>query len=223
MQQDLRNQYNNFSKDFSVNQLVKNHINREEAYKMIAPHLSGLDILDIGCGDGTDVAYFQNKGARAIGIDASEDLIKIARHSHPTLQFNIGYAEKLPYASNEFDSVYSKYAIMTSENLKPIFSEIHRVLKPGGVMVCLVAHPFRHYIEKKRIDANYFKKEVVSSVLFDGAVTVQEPSHNMMDYFNKNFFENFEMVDYLEAFDPTAEQINGAVYPGFMIIKARKK
>jgi hypothetical protein len=40
---------------------------------------------------------------------------------------------------------------------------------------------------------------------------------------NAEFFLKFEMIDFTEAFDPDAEKIENKIYPGFFIIKARKK
>lgn len=223
MQLDIREQYNQFSKEFSVNQQYKNQLSRQYCYESIKPHLTNSTTLDLCCGDGIDAGYFTEKGAKVIGIDGSKELINLAKTTYPHIQFDVGFAEALPYEDEKFDNVYSKYAIMTSPNMEPIFSEVHRVLKPGGTFVCLVTHPIRQLMEKKKASPNYFKQEIVDSVILDATVTVQEPTHQFSEYFNKSFFEKFEMVDYREAYDPAAEQINGAVYPGFMIIKARKK
>lgn len=223
MQLDIREQYNQFPGEFSINQADKNQVNRAMSYEVVNPHLSGAHVLDLGCGDGIDSGYFAKQGAKVVGVDASSELIKIAKSEYPHIQFDVGLAEKLPYADNQFDVVYSKYAIMTSADMEPIFSEVTRVLKPGGIFVYLVTHPIRQFMEKRQYNANYFKKEIVDCVILDGTVTVKEPTHKFTEYLNKNFFEKFEMLDYTEAWDPAAEQVNGSVYPGFMIIKARKK
>lgn len=223
MQLDIREQYNQFSNEFSVNQQEKNQINRTMAYEMVNSHLANSTVLDLCCGDGIDAGYFAQQGAKVVGLDASEGLINIAKATYPHIRFDVGLAEKLPYADNQYDVVYSKYAIMTSADMEPIFKEVQRVLKPGGVFVYLVTHPIRQFMEKKQHNANYFKKEIVDCVILDGTVTVKEPTHKFTEYFNKDFFEKFELVDYTEAYDPAAEMVNGAVYPGFMIIKAKKK
>lgn len=223
MQLDIREQYNQFPKEFSINQTTKNQVNRTMAYEMVNPHLINANVLDLCCGDGVDAGYFTQQGAKVVGIDASEGLINLARTDYPHIRFDVGLAEQLPYENEQFDVVYSKYAIMTSADMQPIFNEAHRVLKPGGVFVYLVTHPIRQFMEKKQHNANYFKKEIVDCVILDGTVTVKEPTHKFTEYFNKDFFEKFELVDFTEAYDPAAEMVSGAVYPGFMIIKAKKK
>lgn len=223
MQLDLREQYNQFPQEFSFNQVDKNQVNRVMAYEVVAPHLANAEVLDLCCGDGTDAGYFTQQGAKVTGIDASQALVNLAKTEYPHIKFDVGLAEQLPYENEKFDVVYSKYAIMTSADMQPIFDEAYRVLKTGGVFVYLVTHPIRQFMEKKQSNANYFKKEIVDCVILDGTVTVKEPTHKFAEYFNKGFFEKFELVDFSEAYDPAAEMVNGAVYPGFMIIKAKKK
>jgi hypothetical protein len=111
---------------------------------------------------------------------------------------------------------------MTSENLEPIFNEVHRVLKSKGVFVLLVTHPIRQFYEKKKQDKDYFKKELVDSLCFDGALTFKEPSHTLMEYFSTFVLKNFTLEAYDERFDPAAEKIVDT-YPGFVIFKWIKK
>lgn len=221
--QDRREQYNSISESFSTGHAVGNQVNRVLARQAILPYIQGAFVLDLCCGDGTDAYYFAQKGVHVLGVDASAALISKARDAYPHIQFHVGLAEQLPYEDGLFDCVFSKYAIMTSERLEPIFNEVYRVLKPGGIFVYLVTHPLRQFLEKKRSDANYFEQQTVPSVILDGAVTVYEPTHVLSEYLNSKFFSRFEMIDFVESFDPAAEQIQGAVYPGFFLATARKK
>lgn len=111
---------------------------------------------------------------------------------------------------------------MTSAELEPIFAEVERVLKPGGTFLLLVTHPIRQLYEKKKSEKDYFQKEIVDSICFDGAVTFKEPSHTLKEYFSPFMFANFILEDYDEQFDPAAEKIIDT-YPGFLILKWRKK
>ena len=223
MQKDIRKQYNEFSKEFSHNQLDKNQINRDIMYKFVGSDLSNKKVLDLACGDGIDASYYQEIGGEVIGLDASDELINIAKEKYPNVEFTSGLAEKLPYENNAFDCVFTKYAIMTSADMTPIFNEVHRVLKKDGIFVYLVTHPFRQFLERKNLTEDYFTQTEVKSHILDNTVTVIEPTHTMNEYFNKDFFSKYEMIDFQEVFDPAAEQINGGEYPGFFIVKAKKK
>lgn len=220
---DLSKQYDNFAEDFSVNQKVQNQINREEMYKIIGDNLTGLKVLDLCCGDGIDAENYGNMGAEVVGLDASAELIRIAKEKYPQVSFVCSVAEDIPFEKDAFDAVYSKYAIMTSADMQPIFDEVYRVLKPGGVFVYLVTHPFRQYLERKELSDNYFEQKIVNCVILNGTVKLQEPTHTLNEYFNRDFFQKFNMIDFLEVWDPAAEQIHGGKYPCFFIVKCQKK
>ncbi len=220
---DIRTQYDEFAQDFSVNQEEKNQINRFEMRSMTGTDLTNQKVLDLACGDGIDAEYYRTIGATVVGLDASQSLIDIAKTKYPSVEFIQGFAENIPFENNSFDAVFTKYAIMTSPDMKQIFNEMFRVLKPGGLLVYLVTHPFRQFIERKKLASDYFKQVIVDCLILEGTVELKEPTHTMNEYFNLDFFSKFEMIDYKEVWDPAAEQINGGKYPGFFIVKAKKK
>src|SRR3989338_2902817 len=182
-----------------------------------------MKVLDLACGDGLDLAYYKELGAEIYGLDASEELTKIARERLPGADIRVGLFESNPFEDNFFDVVLSKYAIQTSSNLSPVFSEIHRVLKSDGIMMYLTVHPFRQYFEKKEVNGNYFEQKIVDSHLFSDQVTVKEPTHTLTEYLNDFLFNNFDVQAYDEGWEPAAEFIDGKRYPGFFIIKAKKR
>src|SRR5205823_1611778 len=156
----------------------------------------GMKLLDIGCGDGTDLAYYKEHGADVYGLDASKELIKMAQAKLPDGKLFAGYFENMPFQDSKFDAVLSKYAIMTSADMEPVFKEIHRVLKPGGTMMYLVTHPFRQYFEKREERADYFEQKIVDSHILGNTVTVREPTHTMTEYLNPYLFKNFDVEAY---------------------------
>lgn len=219
-------QYDAIAKDFSKNHddsERSNRVNREEFYSYIDFLRPGVKVLDLGCGDGTDMAYYKKRGADIYGLDASEELLEIAAWKCPEAKLTHGFFENLPYDNSSFDVVLSKYALMTPADMQPAFKEIHRVLRPGGILLYLATHPFRQYIEKKDAQADYFKQTNVDSLILNGTVTVHEPSHTMNDYLSNFLFENFDVRAYRESFDPAAEQVDGKKYPGYFILKAVKR
>ena len=86
----------------------------------------------------------------------------------------------------------------------------------------LVTHPIRQFYEKKIVGKDYFKKEIVESLCFDGAVTFKEPTHTLQEYLSPFMLNNFILEAYSEDFDPAAEKIVD-VYPGFMILRWTRK
>ncbi|MDB4940336.1 MAG: Methylase involved in ubiquinone/menaquinone biosynthesis [Candidatus Doudnabacteria bacterium] len=223
---ELSTQYNNFAKKFSeVHDTGENsnNLNRKLFYSYLDFVKPGMKLLDVACGDGLDLLYYKELGAAVYGIDASKEMVALAQSRMPDADIRTGLFESLPFEENFFDVVLSKYAIMTSSDLKPVFKEVHRVLKPGGVMMYLVTHPFRQYFEKKDNTADYFEQQIVDSNILNNTILVKEPSHTMNEYLNDFLFKNFDVQLFDEQWDPSAEQIDGKKYPGFFILKAVKR
>lgn len=223
---DISKQYDDFAEDFSKIHDIGENSNRENRkvfYGRIDFIRPGMSVLDLGCGDGLDLAYYKTLGVEVSGFDISEKLVKIAKERLPEINIQIGSFEKMPFQNGYFDVVLSKYAIQTSGDLAPVFEEIYRVLKPGGILMYLVTHPFRQYFEKKNSMADYFKQEIVDAHILNNAITVKEPSHTIQEYFSDIFLKKFDIQGYQECWDPAAEQIDGKKYPGYFILTAKKR
>lgn len=115
----------------------------------IPPLVDGKVILDLGCGTGRDV-YLLSKlvgpGGFVIGVDMTDEQLEVANkhlesqtkkfgYEKPNVKFIKGYIENLKDLEIEDDSVdivISNCVINLSSDKKSVFSEIFRVLKPGG-------------------------------------------------------------------------------------------
>lgn len=97
---------------------------------------AGLDILDVGCGQGIDLVEYARAGARATGIDLTPRHVELAR-SHIAamdLQASVldGDAEQLPFEAASFDRVSSNGVLHHTPDMSTALREIRRVLRPGG-------------------------------------------------------------------------------------------
>jgi malonyl-CoA O-methyltransferase len=96
-------------------------------------------ILDLGCGTGyfSDALCEQFPAAQYIGLDLSEDMVRYSQKLRSTEQhaWLTADAESLPFKTDSLDLVYSSLSIQWCSNLRAMFSEVHRVLKVGGVFV----------------------------------------------------------------------------------------
>lgn len=223
---EVSKQYNNFSKTYSDNLEIQDEVGNRVFYDV----LSSIDIrnkklLDIGCGDGSDLANFEKMGAVPFGIEPSEEFVKIAKEKSPKAEIIVGVGEVLPFADNDFDVVVSKYALQTSSDVPKILSEVARVLKSGGYLIFLSKHPIRQFLEKinthKAGEAvDYFKQDIVDSYIYERKIHLREPSHILSEYFSKDVLKNFDLLDFVEASDfPASEQINNYTYPTFFVVK----
>lgn len=87
-------------------------------------------ILDIGCGTGISSDF----DCEVVGIDPSEELIKIAKEKdkHPKHEFIVGKAEeldKLGFMDNDFDYVISVSALHHFKDLESVLKEAKRIGK----------------------------------------------------------------------------------------------
>ena len=103
-----------------------------------------LDVLEIGCGLGTDGAQFAQAGARYTGIDLTDAAIDLARRRFELFNlpgtFRVADAEQLDFPDNTFDLVYSHGVLHHTPDTAAAVREIHRVLRPGGRAVVMLYH-----------------------------------------------------------------------------------
>lgn len=225
--EEIKKQYNTFHKSYSDNLEEQNEISNKLFHTTINFNLKNKKVLDVGCGDGVDLAILAKRGAKVFGIDPSIEFIKKAQINNPTGIFKEGIGENIPADDKSFDVVVSKWAIQTSPDVPKVLSEIARVIKKNGMMVILSKHPWIQWMEKVRDyghGTDYYDQKIVTSNIYNGEIVLKEPSHTIGEYFNSEFLKNFELVEYQEGTDfPASEQINGDIYPTFFIIKAKRK
>jgi arsenite methyltransferase len=97
-------------------------------------------ILDIGSGAGFDLIYTALSSGKKVeyyGIDMTEEMVEQAKKNAieagiEKMYFMHGYAEELPFISGTIDLVVSNGVINLVPDKPKVFSEIYRVLKPGG-------------------------------------------------------------------------------------------
>ncbi|HEV2317999.1 MAG TPA: class I SAM-dependent methyltransferase [Thermoplasmata archaeon] len=107
---------------------------------------AGSRVLDVACGNGYIARRLARAGARVVGVDASKELIALARAAERTeplgIEFHETDAAELPMlASASFDLAVSNMGIMDIERADAAIAEIGRVLRTGGRFVFSISHP----------------------------------------------------------------------------------
>jgi len=100
----------------------------------------GERVLDVGSGAGTDslvAAQMVGPEGHVTGIDMTPEMLARARAAATEMgasnvEFVEGEGERLPFPSESFDVVISNGVIDLIPDKDAIFSELHRVLRPGG-------------------------------------------------------------------------------------------
>lgn len=87
--------------------------------------------LDLGCGTGRFLDF------AAFGADASTEMINVAQTKFPDRELSVALADQLPYANQQFKRVYSLHVFMhlNREMIGNIFSEVQRIIQPGGLFL----------------------------------------------------------------------------------------
>jgi phosphoethanolamine N-methyltransferase len=97
--------------------------------------LTGRKVLDVGCGvGGADLVLSSRFGARVTGLDVEPDLIERARRNAAgeDIHYVCAPPGPLPFPNGSFDHVFTHAAIIHVPDKRAMFSEIMRVLRPGG-------------------------------------------------------------------------------------------
>lgn len=102
-------------------------------------------VLDLATGTG-DIASLMEKEhpqAQHIGADFSINMLHEAkkRFTSQNIEWQASDANCLPYKDNSFESVTFGYLLRNVDDSLKVLQEIHRVLKPGGRVVCLDTTP----------------------------------------------------------------------------------
>jgi SAM-dependent methyltransferase len=101
----------------------------------------GMDILDLGCGDGTTALPAAERGARVLGVDIASNLVaagnaRAAAAGLANLRFQEGDASKLDGIKDEgFDLVVSIFGAMFAPRPFDVAREMVRVTRRGGRIV----------------------------------------------------------------------------------------
>jgi SAM-dependent methyltransferase len=101
--------------------------------------LAGREVLEVGCGRGGGASFIAryHRPARMVAVDVAPRAVELcrARFELPNLTFQVGDAERLPFEAGAFDAVVNVESSHCYGRIAAFFSEVRRVLRPGGVFL----------------------------------------------------------------------------------------
>jgi ubiquinone/menaquinone biosynthesis C-methylase UbiE len=207
--------YNILVKDYDLTRTANiNTINRFAAEIL----LDGKTILDFGCGTG-NFAYAIKKltTAEIYGVEPSDGMRE--KSQAKGLDVRYGDHTAIPFDASFFDFIYMTDVIHHVPDLKMMFAEFNRVLKPGG-LVCILTESHRQLetrfwvkyfpttvaVEKKRYpdisdivtaaNKNGLNEYKVIVTDKDSEFTISEDFINLVENKGYSMFRLIEEVDY---------------------------
>jgi len=127
--------------------------------KKLIPLEDNITIIDFGCGNGKILEEIKkiNPKANLIGLDVSETALEQARKNLPEVElYKINDGEKIPLKSEIADFIFSSEVIEHIYDIENAFSEMARILRPGGKI--LLTTPYHGLIKNLLITIFAFNK-----------------------------------------------------------------
>lgn len=149
----------------------------------IPPALSGATVLDLGCGTGRDV-YLCSKlvgsSGHVIGVDMMDSQLDFARAHEDgqmrrfgfpasNVEFVKSYIEDMPgIPAESVDVVISNCVVNLSPFKEQLFSEVFRVLKPGGELY------FSDIFSDRRVPEHFYDDPILRGECLSGAMYLED-------------------------------------------------
>lgn len=119
--------------------------NSENDLNLLPADMTGMDVIELGCGTGYVSYWMALRGARVTGIDLSPEQLATARGLTADLDADItfveGNAEATGLPDKAFDFAISEYGASIWCPAENWLTEAWRLLRPGGQLVFLGNHP----------------------------------------------------------------------------------
>ncbi len=145
-------------------------------------------ILDLGC---RDAGYLSGiisakpgKVIKAVGVDVTDKKFNSLPYSWPIELKLMNCDKKFDFPDNEFDLVFSKNLLECIRDKKSFIDEIHRVLKPSGMVVCV-------HTDFDSIIYNGENKDLITKAVHAYAVTEQGWMNDSDSWMGRRLYGHF--------------------------------
>ncbi|WP_431920086.1 class I SAM-dependent methyltransferase [Nonomuraea jabiensis] len=121
-----------------------NHVMEEPALLEELGEVTGLRVLDLGCGDAAIAQVLLDAGCRSyLGLDGSAAMVEAANAALCGTAGRVEMADIEDFSAppSSFDLVVSRLAFHYVEDIEPVLAALHGCLSPGGRIVFTVVHP----------------------------------------------------------------------------------
>ena len=158
--------------------------------KWVAQLRQAERIVDLGCGNGVNTLYLQERGIYTIACDFSEPALNLLIEKVPhanVLLFDM--KNGLPFLSDNIDVIIADLSLhyFSTVDTKAILSEIRRSLRSNGLFLCRVnaIDTGMTFTEYKEIEKDYYSIDGCNKRFF----TVESLAEMMDDFYIKRIYE----------------------------------
>jgi SAM-dependent methyltransferase len=138
--EDVRSGYARWTGSYDATRNPLIHVEEPVVRALIDPLPPGT-ALDAACGTGRHARWLAARGYRLIGVDASAEMLDVARTALPEADLRLGDLTALPVETASVDLVVCALALTHCEDLREPVAELARVLRPDGRLVVSDFHP----------------------------------------------------------------------------------
>ena len=148
---DTKNAYDIWSKQYDTN----TNKTRDLEAKALKDNLSESNFnycLEIGCGTGKNTEWLITKAKQITAIDFSEKMLAKAKekiNSSKVTFLQADITKPWTFIKEKFDLVTFSLVLEHIENLDFIFSEVSKIISPGGIVYLGELHPYKQYAGTK--------------------------------------------------------------------------
>lgn len=211
--------------------------------------VDGLDVLDLGCGQGHFSRALARRGARVVGVDIAEQLLVYARAHEEQAPLGVAYhlanaGEVVArWGPGRFDLVTAAMALHDMADVAAVLRSTFEVLRPGGRMVFSLPHPWTDTATREwELDEERRRRALKVDHYFDSGPAVRHWGMGRLRYAWDAPFWRYTLQEWSERFAeagylirrlveprPTAEQVARhprieptARLPAFLIVELVK-
>jgi tRNA dimethylallyltransferase len=136
----IRDSYDRIADEYTrriYDELQHKPLDQQLLHRFVAQVAGRGDVCDMGCGPGHVARFLRDAGAAVFGLDLSPQMLEQARRLDPGIPFREGNMLALDLEDASLAGITALYAIVNipKERLPIVFREMHRVLKPGGLLL----------------------------------------------------------------------------------------
>jgi len=140
--EDVRSGYARWAGSYDVPKNPLIHAEQPVVHSLVDSLPPGR-ALDAACGTGRHLRHLRDRGHQAVGVDASPEMLEVARAAMPGADLRLGDLTALPVETGSMDLAVCALALTHCEELTAPVAELARVLAPGGRLVISDFHPFQ--------------------------------------------------------------------------------